>query len=1006
MNAVRRPALAPASGLLHLAAFTAAVAALAAAEFTPRLAPTDPPGLRPAAEFFPGARYRPDVPTQASVVGFAAGERAATAAEVAKCLKAWTAAAPDRSRLVEYARSHENRPLQYVVVTSPATLQRLDDVQRDLARIADPRQTEPAEAEAIIARAPAVAWLAYTIHGDETEGSDAALAVLYHLIAGEDEAVAKLREDLIIIVDPLMNPDGRDRFVKMIAENRGAVPNVDDQSLIHSGYWPYGRGNHYLFDLNRDWLWLAHPETRGRVREVAKWNPVLFVDAHGMGSQDTHLFSPPREPVNPHLPGARKEWGERFARDQARAFDRHGLVYYTGEWHEEWYPGYSDAYVSYRGAVGILYEQARVAEDGVRRPEGRILSYRESVQHHVIGSLANLLTAQAHGKDLLRNLWKTRRAACDPEGPYGQRTFAVLPHANRTRVEDFGRLLQQHGIEVLRAKTEFMVPAATDQLGRQSHRVTVPVGTLLIPNRQPLGHLIAAMLEFDPRFSADVLKDERRDLLEKGRSRIYDTTAWNLTMMFALPALTLTRHVAELTEPWAPAKLPAPRAADQPAPVAYVFDGADDRSVAAAARLMERGVRPRVTDKPFRFDGQDFARGSVVITVLDNRTFTGALRAEVSATAAELGLSAVPIFSGLGTDDLPDLGGRHFRLLEPPRIALFSRGALSSTDYGSIWYALDHRLAIRHSHLDESAPHDLRRYNVLILPDRWGAAGAAWEGALKEWVRAGGTLIAIGGSANALMAEKAEFSRVRNLPDVLPRLADYELTILREWLGRSGALPALDAVWSHRATPSLQFPWQFIEGAHPDEKELKRRDAWQSLFMPQGALLAARVDTNSWLTLGCAEWLPVMAGRGPVLMAADGVEAPVRYGYLVETAKNTAAPEPDAAEESAPDHSVEKEDGKRTETKKEQKKDPPRVGWSALPEGTEMLLRMSGLLWPEAAHRLANSAHVTRESFGRGQIILFANSPTFRAATRGQERLFLNAVVYGPGLGASAPLKP
>jgi hypothetical protein len=137
--------------------------------------------------------------------------------------------------------------------------------------------------------------------------------------------------------------------------------------------------------------------------EVSRWNPVLVVDAHGMGAQETHLFSPPREPVNAHFPPSDERWGRLFARDQAAAFDRHGLVYYHGEWNEGWYPGYTDAWPVFRGAVGILYEQARIAEDGVRRPEGRILSYRESVFHHVIGSMANL----GRFRRMESNCWKT-----------------------------------------------------------------------------------------------------------------------------------------------------------------------------------------------------------------------------------------------------------------------------------------------------------------------------------------------------------------------------------------------------------------------------------------------------------------------------------------------------------------------------------------------------------------------------------------------------------------------
>ena len=404
---------------------------------TAAIPPTDLPGLRHDAPFFPNAQFRTDVPTPDQLLGFPVAERAASPEQIEACVRSWTDAVPERTRLVEYARSHEGRPLHYVVVTAPANLERLEEIQRGLAQLADPRTLSEADAETLIRELPAVAWLGYTIHGDETEGSDAALALLHYLIASDDARAQRLRERLVIIVDPLMNPDGRGRFLKMIAEHRGTMPNVDDQSLLHSGYWPQGRGNHYLFDLNRDWILGVHPETRGRIRAVSAWNPVLFVDAHGMGAQDTHLFSPPRAPINPHIPAGRAGWTATFAREQASAFDQHGLVYYTGEWNEDWYPGYSNAYASYRGAIGLLYEQARIAEDGVRRREGRILSYRESVQHHVIGSLANLETTAARAAELLRYLWSTRREAVADHGPYAQRTFAVLPSANRSRLEAF-----------------------------------------------------------------------------------------------------------------------------------------------------------------------------------------------------------------------------------------------------------------------------------------------------------------------------------------------------------------------------------------------------------------------------------------------------------------------------------------------------------------------------------------------------------------------------------------
>jgi hypothetical protein len=966
------------------------------------LSPTDLPGLRHDAEFFPGAEYRTNVPTPDELLGFRLGDRAATPEQVEACVKAWTAAVPDRTLLVEYARSHEDRPLHYVVITAPANLERLDDVQSELARLGDPRLLEASEADELMANLPAVAWLGYTIHGDETEGSDAALALLHYLIASDDTRANRLRERLVIIIDPLMNPDGRARFLKMVAEHRGAMPNVDDQSLVHSGYWPRGRGNHYLFDLNRDWILGVHPETRGRIREVSRWNPQLFVDAHGMGSQDTHLFSPPRAPINPNIPAARAEWSATFARDQAEAFDRHGLVYYTGEWHEEWYPGYSDAYTSYRGAVGILYEQARIAEDGVRRREGRILSYRESVQHHVIGSLANLETTAARGKELLRHLLETRREAVASDGPYAHRTFAILPTTNRSRIAAFVELMRLQGFELFETTEPVTVSMATDQSGQEQRDVKLPSGTVLIPNRQPLAHLLAGMLEFDPRLPDHVLRDERKELLEKGNTRIYDTTAWNLTMSYGLETWTLSTGLPDASRPLATVSpKPAGRSNGITVPVAYVIDGADDLSVSAAARLMERDVRVRLAEKSFEFDGTAFARGSVVVTTLDNRTFEGNLEQIVNDTMAELGLSAIAVASGLGAGDLPDLGGSRFHLLERPRIALLARGTVNTTDYGAIWFLLDHRLGIRHSHLNEDGRQDLARYNVLILPERWGGAGTGPNlDALKEWVKAGGTLIAIGQAATPLVQEDAGFSRVRELPDVLGKLPDYELAVLREWLGERGLMPSPDVVWAHEPMALVAYPWQTAGGKHPEEAELKKRDTWQRLFTPQGALLAGRVSTNHWLTIGCGELLPIRGANQPILMAADGVEAPVRYGRLIVT--NEAA----IAKLVSPQPMDEQENNKEKAGTKKDTNDHRRLGWCALPPGTSLRLRMSGLLWPEAAHRVANSAYVTREGLGRGQIVLFANSPAFRASARGTERLLFNAMVYGPGLGTRPTVVP
>jgi hypothetical protein len=225
---------------------------------------------------------------------------------------------------------------------------------------------------------------------------------------------------------------------------------------------------------------------------------------------------------------------------------------------------------------------------------------------------------------------------------------------------------------------------------------------------------------------------------------------------------------------------------------------------------------------------------------------------------------------------------------------------------------------------------------------------------------------------------------VRQLPDVLEKLDEYELAILREWMARNGRMPEAAAIWSHAARPGLELPWAGEGGNRPAKAELERRDRWQRIFMPQGAILAGRVDAKNWLTLGADEYVPVLFAGQRVLMSLNGVDTAVRLGYLVAAEGSRGGSGPEGAKSAA----------------------PPRVGWAALPEGYELRLRMSGLLWPEAADRLANAAYLTRESLGRGQVILFASSPVFRGSTMGTARMLTNALVYGPGLGARHPIEP
>lgn len=934
----------------------------------------------------PGGQYDPDVPTPESILGFRLGARAATHGQIVECMTAlaqWS----NRVQLIEMGESFEGRELIAVVISSPENIRRLDAIKANLARLADPRDEPASEIDALVDRLPAVAWFGCSIHGDETSPADGAVAAAYHLAACLDRDVTDMLNDLVIVIDPLMNPDGRDRYLKQIEQVRSAAPNVDAQSMLHGGFWPWGRTNHYGFDLNRDWILGVNPETRARLNALKEWRPLLFIDAHEMGTHDTFLFSPSREPLNIFLPEMRKKWWDVFAKDQAQAFDRFGWTYYTGEWNEEWYPGYSSSWAGYRGALGILYEQAGWTEDAVRMPNGQLHTYAEAVHHNVISILANARSLHQNRAVMMREFVRERRDNVSGKGEIPLRSWAILPGDNRSRLLNFLELMSLESIEVHTASRAFTIGQGVDRLGRDVSGKELPAGTILISTRQPDAPLVAAMLSFDPRMSDEFLTIERRELLRNGGSKLYDVTAWNTTMMHDLEAYQMNSGLPSVAEPLEEGRFAVTRVGvDRPdARVAYIIDGADDKSVAAAGRLMHMGVKVRAAEKEFDWNGRVYPRGSIAVTRDDNRDLNGELVRRIGEVCSDLGILAVGEDSGLGEgNENPDLGGGLFELLEQPRIAVLTRGMFSPYSAGATWFTIDQRLGIEASYLDAKFAgfSDLRQYNVIIAPDSFGGRGIAnMTEPLKTWVEAGGTLITIGSSAESIANEDSGLSNATLLSGSLEDLDEHELAVLRGWAAQQATVNT-DRVWAHDpTTQDAEYPWLSPPGdddeeapnlSLPDPDTLKRQDDWNRVFMPQGAILAGRIDDKHWLTSGLGEYVPVVYQADDALMAGAGVEAPVRLGHL------------EAGGEA----------GWR------------RFGWSLLPENVQLHLRMSGLLWPEAAQRIANSAYVTRERSGNGQVICFASQPNFRGATRGTERILMNAMILGPGMGADHPVRP
>ena len=899
-----------------------------------------------------GSTHDSQTPTPESVIGHAIGDGAVRYDAAVRYLSALAEASPYVT-MSPYAKTHEGRALYFLTITSKANHARLDQIKADNAKLADPRKMrDGAEAEHIKSTLPGIAWLAYSIHGDELSGTDAAVQLAYQLAAGTDPATLRLRNELVIHIDPLMNPDGRERYLSQLQALTGKVSNLDYQAMQHSGLWSAGRGNHYLFDLNRDWLMQVHPETRGRAAKILEWNPHLVVDAHEMGSLDTYLFDPPREPINENLSERTMSWRRRFSADQAKAFDQHAWSYYTREWYEEWYPGYTNAWTGLLGAIGILYEQAAVNAASVKQAAGNILTYRDAVHRQFVSSLANLESLRVNRGAILSDYLDEHEWAVSADRS-GSEVLVIPPPADRSRFARFLELLSRHDIEFGLSQNAFTAENTVDVWGDRSDTRWMPIGSLIVPAAQPRRRLVHALLDFDPRMTDTFLHDERKDLENRRGTRVYDSTAWNLCMAYGLEAFW-ARNISDAVT--APPRDMRPARTDKVPGYGYLIDGADSDIYRAVVRLLDADCKVRVATEPFSVGGHRYERGSVLIRKNENaEDLADLVRRAVNGLDVDLRGTDTAL-----SEDGPDLGGRRFGLLARPRIAIASQFPIATTSFGAVWHLLDERIGLRVSpiNVQRIGRMDLRKYNVIVLPNTWssGALAAIFNkkatARIKSWIEAGGTLIALGSSAAFVASKDRGLSSVRLRRDVLGELDVYEEALERERSARNIKVDP-DEVWGTKVPDADDDDGGAkSNGAGTgDTKSLERKDAFQRMFSPSGAIVTAILDAEHWLCAGASpsangeSKLPVMVTGSNVLMSKYPVRTPVRLA--------------DADD-----------------------------------------LRLSGLLWPEARERMANSAYATVERVGNGQIILFASDPFFRGYFEATGRLFLNAMLHGPGLGA------
>ena len=643
----------------------------------------------------------------------------------------------DRVTLTEYGRTAEGRPLLYLVVTSPKNHARMDEIRAAKAKIADPRRLADGEdAAALINTAPVVVWLSYNVHGNEPSPSEAAMNVIHRLTTAGDDETTKWLDEAITIIDPCINPDGRDRYAYWYNGVKGRQPDADPQSMEHREPWPGGRSNHWYFDLNRDWAFVTQAETRSRLPHFVAWTPQVHVDFHEMGFESNYFFFPAEKPINANLPEHTLKWGERFGRGNARAFDERGWGYYTAESFDLFYPGYGDSWPSFSGAIGMTYEQGGHSRAGaaVRRRDRTVLTLKQRLEHHEVASYATIRTAVEGRREFMGDYQQFRASAVE-EGRTGPiRSFLLPLGSDPGRVDALVNTLLLQGIEVRRTDAPVTLPKVTDALGKEQLDRTFDTGTYVIDLAQPLKRLAKTLLE--PRA-------EIRELF------FYDVSAWSLPLAYGVSAFQSPVEVGVPTSTVETVGTRPGRVAPGEAKVAWLCAYDTRGGLEALVDLLRSGVKVRSARKAFTLDGRSHERGTLVIRRSENSPHIGD---RLEAIAKARGVTFHPAASGF-TEKGIDLGSQSIAPVVRPRIALCGGEGTSGTSFGATRFILDQVLDVPYSYvpLKSLADLDLDDFTVVVVPEASVSAEARKK--LSSFASSGGIVVGFGRAAFSLCGE-------------------------------------------------------------------------------------------------------------------------------------------------------------------------------------------------------------------------------------------------------------
>ena len=688
--------------------------------------------------------------------------------------------APQQLKLEQYGETNEGRPLLLASIASSQNMANLDAIRTNNLRLANATRDKAAPNE----NAPAIVWLSYNVHGNETSSSEAAMLTAYELINPSNTKAQQWLQNTVVLIDPCLNPDGRDRYVNWYTTVIGQTINPEPIAREHREPWPGGRSNHYNFDLNRDWAWQTQKESQHRLKVYNTWLPQVHVDFHEQGVNEPYYFAPAAEPFHEVITPWQREFQTMIGKNHARYFDKEGWLYFTKERFDLFYPSYGDTYPTYHGAIGMTYEQGGIrAGLGIINEDGDTLTLVDRAQHHFTTGMSTVeITSQNAAKVVkeFRNYFTNVLGK-----PAGEFKSWVIKNDGTDRVSRLLSLLDKNLIDWSYASSANY--SGLNYFTGKSESFKAEAGDIVINLNQPKGNFIKVLFE---RNSA--ITD----------SATYDITAWSMPYVYGLKAYGVSNYITATTK-----TSPGIRdIAVEPNAYAYAikWDGLNSAKFLAGA--IQKGLKVRTVQQPFQSGSQTFDKGSLLVTKAANSGKDLLKVVQEIAAATQSQLYSIP--SGF-VDKGYDFGSSNVRIINAPKVALLAGESISSLGFGELWHFFDTQLKYPVTVMSAAdfIREGMNKVDVLILPDGNYDFFSRKEvnEDLKAWVRRGGKIIAME-NAVAQMARADWGIKLKDADEKKPEgKADY--SVLKKFENR-------ERDWLKNSMPGSIFRLE-LDNSHP-----------------------------------------------------------------------------------------------------------------------------------------------------------------------------------------------